>query len=244
MLKINKTHLTFIGLFLIGSALLLAILHLMLVQASLANPDHAMSAYTKLFDLDSEKNVPTFYNSFLLLLAAILAIWLAFKLKVRRAAWLVLAASFVILSIDEAYMIHERLSEPIRDKLTITDGSPFFHAWVVVAIPAALLLITLLVVGWRKRHQIMDQAALKVVLTLLAMVIGSVTMEIIGTQLYSNQNLYRLLIVPLEEVIEISGSSAVVYLIMSSIQQAKPRRAKNRSSKPLLARKNPNRQTN
>ena len=100
------------------------------------------SAFTliPLFDLDREGNVPAWFSSLLLFsIALLLGIIGAGKAKSRdrwRWHWIGLAVIFVLLSMDEAASLHERLTVPLRSALDLS-GALYF-AWVV---PAGALLI-------------------------------------------------------------------------------------------------------
>ncbi len=90
------------------------------------------SGFIRLFDLDAEINIPTFYQAITLLLSSMLLFMIA---KIYRnakkdyIAWLVLAIVFLFLSIDEASMIHEIFSWAVRSRLH-TSGL-LFDAWVI-----------------------------------------------------------------------------------------------------------------
>ncbi len=71
-----------------------------------------------LFDFDHERNVPTFFSSFLLLLASSLLLLVA--LGHRRCGeawrrWVGLSTLFTFLALDEFVGLHERLSPLVHD---------------------------------------------------------------------------------------------------------------------------------
>ena len=88
------------------------------------------------FYVDFESNVPTWYSSCALLLAAALLLLIAIaKLQQRDrygAHWLALSALFLFLSIDEVAMIHEYPIDPLRE--TFHAGGPLYYTWVVPGI--------------------------------------------------------------------------------------------------------------
>jgi hypothetical protein len=89
----------------------------------------------RLFDLDQENNLPTWYSSANLGFCAIL-LFLITKSTVRGAArrhFAGLCAAFLYLSIDEAASLHEIAIRPIRRALG-TSGA-FHSGWVIPAIP-------------------------------------------------------------------------------------------------------------
>ena len=97
-------------------------------------------SYVRLFDLNAEANVPTWYSSALLLASASLLASIAYVRRESgdafRIQWTILALVFLGLSIDGAAQVHELVAQAIRACLN-TDGFLYF-AWVI---PAALFLV-------------------------------------------------------------------------------------------------------
>lgn len=101
------------------------------------------------FNLDDERNVPSWFQSVTLMMAAGL---LELAGRVRRRVspseagrWRVLAAGFVLMSLDEAASFHERLRLP----LALLRNTPGYQAfsWVVPGI-AVVALTALAFVPW------------------------------------------------------------------------------------------------
>lgn len=139
---------------LLGLAGLLVLLSLatryLAYRADVASPgsERATAWITtmKLFDANSETNVPTWFSSALLLAAAVTAGLVG--ALVRRAGgrdggrWLALAATLGLLSLDEASALHERLGGPAEALLGDAAGH---FAWVVPgAVLAALVGVSFL----------------------------------------------------------------------------------------------------
>lgn len=100
-----------------------------------------------LLNVGTDANAPTWYASGLLLYCAVLLALIA-KLKSgqHRAfalGWWVLAAIFVLLSVDETARIHEVLGRTVQMLYIGPTTGYFFHAWVI---PAMLLLGLLILV--------------------------------------------------------------------------------------------------
>jgi hypothetical protein len=68
-----------------------------------------MQAYTELFDLDLESNVPTYFNSLLFFICALLMALIAMDSEsVLRRGWYTMCGVFIFLGIDEGSQIHEK----------------------------------------------------------------------------------------------------------------------------------------
>jgi hypothetical protein len=95
----------------------------------------------RLFNLDAEANVPTWYSSSLLLLCSALlgVIGQAKPLDHNYAThWRFLAVLFLCMSLDEAAGIHEMLARPVRSTLHVS--GILYYAWVIPAAAAVLLV--------------------------------------------------------------------------------------------------------
>ncbi len=125
--------------------LILLAMHLLVVfiHFALHKPVRAL---TFLFDMDLEANVPVFFNTALFFIAAV-TFFMAGRIGTRyRMQWLLLAATFLFLGVDESSQIHERFMLPT---LRIIDPDNegvgwLYYAWVIPYGLAALLLVLFL----------------------------------------------------------------------------------------------------
>lgn len=101
------------------------------------NGSHFLWETVRLFNINRESSIPTWYASSLLLMAAGLLGLVAYTKRANREPywryWVGLAVIFMYLSIDEASAIHEIFTEPMQGMLS-TSG-PLYFAWLVVGIP-------------------------------------------------------------------------------------------------------------
>jgi hypothetical protein len=118
---------------------------------------------TRLFDLDKEQTIPSFYSSLQLTLAACLLGLLAAAglepVRRWRLHWTILALGFLYLAFDEAASIHEMLARPTGDLLH-TPG--FSGAWTIPAAVGVVVLAALfLPFLWSlpRRHALLFVAA-------------------------------------------------------------------------------------
>lgn len=108
----------------------LLVMHLLVVSSYLG--DWRFAGRDRFF-FDQENNLPTFFSTFILLLAGVQLALIAF-VKHRQAdpfrrQWLGMAVLFVLLAIDEAASFHELLIQPMRSALGLT-GLLWF-GWVL-----------------------------------------------------------------------------------------------------------------
>lgn len=105
------------------------------------------SAYgLRLLRLDAENTLPVWYSSTQLIACALLLFLQALQARAERskqqAGWLLLAFGFIYLSMDETASIHEILIDKL--KLVFYTGGVFTFGWVLVAIPAVIVVLLML----------------------------------------------------------------------------------------------------
>ena len=102
------------------------------IVAKFAFGQESLFGLIGLFDLHSERNIPTLFSSLQLILAGLLLLLIGSKHQSngeKYIAWIVLAAIFLFLAIDETAVIHERLGDPMRTVLN--PGGLFYFPWVI-----------------------------------------------------------------------------------------------------------------
>lgn len=185
-------------------------LHLMTTYIDLYHPSASAARLATWFGLDHEYNIPTAVIALLMLACALACLRLVMLTRVPqlRSFWICFALLFTYFAADEWLVIHERLAEPIRDLLTITEG-PLFHAWVipVIAIIAVSAVAYLII---RRRQIKLLYRYNRLYLYLLMLAGGIVLLEIAGTFVYDNQAAYRLGAVFVEEMYEL-GMTGLIF---------------------------------
>jgi hypothetical protein len=172
-----------------------------------------------LFDLDKERNIPSYFSSVALLFCA--SILYVIALARKRTSehdylhWGGLSAVFLFLSFDEFAELHERLIEPLRTALG-TSGV-LYYAWVLpygifVAIMISIYLPFLRNLGRRIRR-----------LSVIAGVVyiaGAIGCELISGyyfDAYKQKDVTYALIATCEETLEMTGIVIYAYALMSYI---------------------------
>ena len=180
------------------------------------------SVYTlvPLFDLNIEKNVPTFYSSLTLLLSA----WLLLVIAMEKLAshqpfakhWLMLALIFLYLSCDEIMVIHERLIVPVGEYLDAT-GVAYF-AWVIpygIAVIVFVIAFIPFLLALPRRFRRIFIAAGTIYVT------GAIVFESLSAGVYfetkSPDTPLFVLLYSVEETLEMTGIVIFIYGLSSYI---------------------------
>jgi hypothetical protein len=177
----------------------------------------AWKAVMRLFDVNSESNVPTWFSSMLLMgcaqLAALLAV-LVWRAGGRGAGhWVALAAVLSLLSLDEVAELHERLSGPAAEALGGAARGALHFAWVVPGMVLALvvgLVFVRFVVRLPAGTRWLVVAAAAMYLT------GATALEAVGGMVLEDQGdrAVYLLVTAAEEGLEMAGSVLLLYAAM------------------------------
>jgi len=95
-----------------------------------------------MFDVVKESNIPTWFSSVLLLLCSLL-LWIASRSEASPTAryWRALAVIFLVMSMDETAMLHERIGGALQELF----GPGIFEDLGFVVPGAAIVLITAVV---------------------------------------------------------------------------------------------------
>lgn len=98
------------------------------------------------FYTDSEANVPTYFNTIILFIPAILlaaiGTWKSSIKDKFKFHWIGLSLVFLYLSMDEAAVLHEKLIAPMRSLFNFEGyGGLFYFAWVIPGITVVLLFM-------------------------------------------------------------------------------------------------------
>lgn len=201
----------------IALTLVLAHLAFLLLRVQAGHPH--VFGIARVFNLNEEGNIPSFYSATLLLLCAFLfaTIWI---LKREQAApftrhWGILAMVFLYLSIDEASELHELLSMNMK---RIWDTGWLYYPWVIPA-TIAVVLFAILFTGFilhlpSKTRRLFILAAI----TYLG---GAIGIELLGGRhhaLYGDDNMTYSLLVALEESLELGGILVLVFALLEYMQ--------------------------
>jgi hypothetical protein len=190
-------------------------------RAEVARPGSAQvaawKAVMRLFDVNSEHNVPSWFSSMLLIGCALVAAILA--ALTRRAGgrdaryWAALAAVLSLLSLDEAAALHERLGGPAAEVLGAATRGALHFAWVVPGVVLALvvgLAFLRFVLRLPRSTRRLVVAAAALYLT------GAAALEAVGGMVLEAQGhrAMYLLVTAAEEGLEMAGAVLLLYAIL------------------------------
>lgn len=143
MVALTQSWLTRLVAVLVGVTVLLLVLSG--AVALLVDVD-STPTFAQLFDVDGEGNLPTWWNTVLLVAVAALA-WVSSRVAAesprQRRGWLVIGVVALLLSVDEAARLHERSS------ILVSDLSIGTFPWLVVGGVVALTGTAVLVLESR-----------------------------------------------------------------------------------------------
>ncbi len=183
-----------------------------------------LTEVVRLFNINRESSVPTWYASSLLLVCAVFLGVVAYQ-KYRhkeayRRHWLGLALIFLYLSLDEAATIHEILTDPVQEALE-TSG-PLFFGWVVVAIPLVILFV---VAYFRFWWNLPPRIRTLFFIAGVVYVGGALGIEMIGANQWYHDGGTSLLystIGTIEEFCEMLGAITLIYALWVYLAGAAP----------------------
>lgn len=163
----------------------------------------------RLFNVDRENNIPTFFSAFLFILAALLilsVVKLEKKQKPRLTFfWLTLCLGFFYIAYDELFPIHEGWKAPDLGAFGqgLSNSNPF--KWVV---PAALIVLVLSILFIKFFLRLPAKTRLTFFLAGFLYLLGSILSEFVGglyLESHGGANLTYSLITTVEESLEMSG---------------------------------------
>lgn len=175
--------------------------------------------FVRLFHLDGEANATTWFNSMLVLAAALacLAMALAERLPRSPRMWWVLAVTFAVFSLDEFASLHELSSESLRE-LWQTSGL-LHYPWVLAGAVVAGLVAALCMADVRRLPR---RTAQLVILSGAIFVTGAIGVEVIGAWWSSNHgelNLTYQSITAVEETLELAGLALFTIVVTRRLQR-------------------------
>lgn len=209
---------------------ILAIMALLLIATSIAGQISRfifevenLNSLIRLFNVDEERNIPTYFSMLLMIfIASLLAIIATLNSKLgfpHVSKWVVLSCGFWFMAYDEVFQIHEKLIWPFRALLGDTNLGAFYFAWVIpgitiVFVSGLFFLKFLLYLPAIVRSRFLFAAVLYLG--------GAIGLELIGGQhveLHGEENFIYSLITTIEESLEIFGLIFFIWTLLKYCEE-------------------------
>lgn len=172
-------------------------------------------------DMGIEHNIPTYFSSVIILIAALLLNTIATFKKGNGEAyalhWRILAIIFVYLSMDEMVGIHEMASGPTQKALG-TRWLLHYYAWVI---PGSVLVLIFALSYFRFLLHLPLKSKLLFSIAGVIYVGGAIGMELVSNhydKLYGVKNLTYHMIVTVEETLEMAGIILFIHALLDYIR--------------------------
>lgn len=174
----------------------------------------------KLFSLDNEFNVPTWYQAITILICSLLTgvLYLLSKSKDEpfKYHWLGLSIIFFYIASDEMLVLHEQIISPLR-KLLGTGGF-LYYAWII---PAIIFGIIFLIAYAKFLISLPREFRNRFIVAGVIYVIGAAGLEAIGGEIFTDfgsNTLFYALLTNVEEVLEMIGILLFIYALLRYFQ--------------------------
>ena len=173
--------------------------------------------FAAFFDVDGEKNIPTYFASFALLSCSVLLAGIASFKKSANSRfilhWSALSIIFLLLSLDETVGFHELTIAPLRSAL---DAEGFlYYTWVV---PGIAFLFVFVLSYLRFFINLPADIRRLFLFAGVLYVAGAVGGELVSgrhADLYGTENMMYVTLVTIEEFLEMMGVLVFIYTLMS-----------------------------
>lgn len=196
----------------------LVVIHIVCQTLRLGFGRDVFFGLTKLFDLDREANIPTWFSGFLLgLAAALLGLIGANHRRLGNRTggqWIALAWIFAFLSLDEVAGVHERLGAILRRASSISHWTHF-----VWPIPATVLVAVLFLM-YRKWFAALERPTRRGIWIAAAVYLGgAIGMEVLSGVYWARQgveshDLVYTILTTIEETLEMAGMLLFIRVLL------------------------------
>lgn len=205
---------------LISSLVVLIIIHTCLVLIYSDRLFTNRPPILKLFYLDYETNIPSFFNMLLLLIVSSISYLIyVLKKKIKQPSfyWLFICFIFFFLALDETISIHENVNLLIYNKGWRATGF-FKFLWVV---PYAILAILFLILSIGMLKKLPSNIRNGFIIAGGIYVTGAVGFEMIGGKIidtYGIQTVSYIVSSSIEEILEMSGLIIFIHFLLKYLE--------------------------
>ena len=178
----------------------------------------------KLFDLNTEGNIPTLFSTLLLLTASIVLGLIYIKSRIAKSTdqiyWISLSIIFLFLSLDEALQIHEKVTNIIdligteREISGITERPGYLrYVWVI---PYFIMVVVIFITFYKFIFNLPAKTRNLFLLSGFIFVTGAVGLELLEAYFDSllGANIYTVILYNIEEAMEMIGVIIFIYALL------------------------------
>lgn len=192
-----------------GIAAALAAIHVALQLLRFIGHHDYVWGLTPLFDLDLEGNIPTLFQTLLLLACAGLLAHIATVERQRGGRhawpWTILATGFLFMAVDEFAKIHELVDAPMQALLGDRASGWLLYTWVV---PYALIVLGLGLYFLRFLRDLPRATAIRFVVAgavYVGAALGIEFLEGAHAQVHGEQSAGYVVLTTIQEILEMTG---------------------------------------
>ncbi len=221
-----KIHPRETALLLLAFVILLTVLHCIAQTVLFCTGNQELRFITGYVDLDIEKNIPSLYSGFALFFSSILFFCifsLEEKQERKRRYWLGLAVVFLFLSLDEAFVLHERLSdytaEYIKSTGILEATGLLYFPWII---PYSILMIILGLLYFRFILSLPRRTTILLILSAIIFLSGAAGFDMLGgreADLHGYYTITYIVLFTIEEFLEMIGVVLLIYTLLDYIKQ-------------------------
>ena len=221
-----KIHPRETALLFLEFVIMLTVLHCIAQTVLFYTGNQELRWITGYVDLDIEKNIPSLYSGFALFVSSLLFLCISSleeKQGKKRRYWLGLAAVFLFLSLDESFVLHERLStyteEYIKSTGIIKASGLLYFPWII---PYSILMIILGLLYFRFILSLPRKTTVLLILSAIIFFTGAVGFDMLGgreAELHSYYTLTYIVLFTIEEFLEMIGVVLLIYTLLDYIEQ-------------------------
>lgn len=217
ILKLRRKQI--IRLLIVITAILIALSVLTKISTFVLGHGNLLGLIPK-FDMDKEANIPTLFNSLLLVLSGVLFFIQHNSKKLddplhERKQIFILGVVFSYMALDEITSLHELLINPLRE---FFDFSGAFHfSWVVVGLLVVVFFLVYFIPFFLKKPRVVQ---IGLFLAGFLYVGGALGIEMLGgayASAYGELNLTYGLITTLEESLELFGIIVLINTVLKEL---------------------------
>ncbi|MCI5120217.1 MAG: hypothetical protein D3908_03305 [Candidatus Electrothrix sp. AUS4] len=181
---------------------------------------------TEYFDLDIEKNIPSFYSAFALFFSSLIFFCISSLERNqggRRYYWLGLSAIFLFLALDEAFLIHEGLGDYtekyIETNWALQASGLLYFPWVI---PYMVFTSILGLLYFRFIFSLPRKTTTLLVISAIVFLTGAVFLDMLGgkeAELHGYYSVMYTVLYTIEEFLEMLGVVLLIYTLLDYIEQ-------------------------